>query len=145
MEFRPVDWVDVTPFLATMSQPTVLIRRTPAPGGPKPWAGSTQVGSPDKFWVPTGDLLGAEVPAFALTATGDMVRVPMAAYKTTHASLPALFGLGVQIGMAAVSHLRHHTRDAPAAVHLVIGHQCTDLRPAEDAFRCYIGIAVLVK
>lgn len=141
MIFAPVQWVDVTPFLLNREQPTVLIRRQPVHDGAKAWAGQSQVGSISSFWVPTSGLLGEEPAVFAPATGGDAVRVPMFAYKTQHLALPDLFGLGVQIGMAALSDLRHHTRDEPRAVQLVIGHQCTDLRPAEEAFRCYIGIA----
>lgn len=141
MEFFPVQWVDVTPFLLSQQQPVVLIRREPVHSGPKAWAGGSQVGSTNKFWVPTSGLFGTEPAQFAVTQAGEAARVPMFAYKTGHFALPDLFGLGVQIGMAALADLRHHTRDNPVAVHLVIGHQCTDLRPAEEAFRCYIGIA----
>lgn len=141
MDFR-VQWVDVTPFLLSREQPVALIRREPVHVGEKAWAGQSQVGSTDQFWVPRSDLLADAVAEFSPSCVGDAVRVPMFAYKTSELALAELFGLGVQIGMAAVVHLRHHTQDTPRRVHLVIGHQVTDLRPAENAFRAYIGIAV---
>lgn len=145
MLFLPVHWVDVTPFLLNQTQPVVLVRRQPVHDGAKAWAGSSQIGSISSFWVPTTGLLGEEPAVFSPTTGGDAVRVPMFAYKTQHLALPDLFGLGVQIGMAAMADLRQHTRDEPRAVQLVIGHQCTDLRPAEEAFRVYIGIALQMR
>lgn len=142
MQLAPVQWFDVTPFVVSGDQPTVHLRREPVNDGSKPWAGTTQRGSDSEYWVATGGFFGGEPAEFSLTRTGETVRVPMFAYKTQHMALPALFGLGVQIGLAAVADLLHHTRDQPKVAHLVIGHQCTDLRPAEEAFRCYIGIAL---
>lgn len=142
MQFAPPQWFDVTPFVVSQSQPTVHLRREPANDGSKPWAGSTQLGSISEYWVATGGLMGEQPAEFSLTRTGETVRVPMFAYRTGHLAMPALFGLGVQIGLAAIADLRHHTRDEPKVAHLVIGHQCTDLRPAEEAYRCYIGIAL---
>lgn len=140
-----VQWVDVTPFLLTKEQPVVLVRRELAHGGQKAWAGASQIGTPGEFWVPTTGLLGPDPAEFSVSTIGDAVRVPMNAYKTAHYALPDLFGLGVQIGMAAVIDLRNHTMDVPKAVRLVIGHQCTVMRPAEESFRCYIGISLQTK
>jgi hypothetical protein len=145
VQFKEVQWVDVTPFLLNEQQPVVMFRREKAHDGAKAWAGPSQVGTLGEFWVPTTDLLGGEKVEFWKTTTGEMVRVPMLAYRTTHLALPAVFSLGLQIGMAAVAQLRQYTSDPPLLAQLVVGHQCTDLRPAADAYRCYIGIALQTK
>ena len=144
-----VKWVDVTPHLLARQQPVIseavltgLIRRDQVHQGPKAWAGPSQVGTVGDYWVVKSPLLGDEPAEFAPSLFGEAVAVPMFAYKTSQLALADLFGLGVQIGMAAIADLRNHTRDEPKVVHLVLGHECTDLRPAEEALRAYVGIAV---
>lgn len=131
MEFR-VNWVDVTRHLLAQEQPVLdgeainTIKR---------------LGGPGEFWVP-GVLLGAEPEPYTVVRVGEALRVPMYAYRTLAVAPAALFALGVQIGLAALHGLRQHTQDLPKTVHLVLGHECTDLRPAAAAYRAYVGIAL---
>ena len=143
MIFEP-HWVDVTPFLLKREQPVFILPRESAHSEPKAWAGASKVGTVGEFWVPHGDLLGGEA-VFAPTTAGEAVRIPVWAYQTVRRTLPDIFGLGLQIGMAAIAEMRKYTRDEPRRVHLVLGHECTDLLPAAESFRCYIGIAVRTK
>ncbi len=134
-------WIDVTASLLARVQPVFTLPREKAHEGDKAWAGQSQVGTMGEFWVPIGQLLGEDEVEFSLTTIGDAVRVPMHAYKVQR-SLPVLFAFGVQIGMAAIVELRKHSQRQPTTVHLVIGHECTDLAPVEDSFQCYIGVAL---
>lgn len=138
-----VKWADLTQNHLSGVQPVYMLRRERAHQEQKAWAGKSEVASIGEFWVPQEAVLALpETHAFAVTKVGDCVRIPLFAYKTGHLSLASLFGLGVQIGMAALAELRNYTSDAAKSVVLILGHEVTDLRPAEDAFRCYVGIAV---
>jgi len=130
MTFLPTQWVDVNPFLLKEIQPVVTLPRNP--------------NEQQAVYVPVTSLLVEGPTEYAFTQIGSFVRVPIVAYKTTHLALPDIFGLGVQLGIAAVDKLRTQHDKTPKNVQLVIGHQCTDLRPGEEAFRCYIGIALFV-
>lgn len=139
-----LSWIDVTPYLASGRQPFFPLPRDKAHGGAKAWAGGTQIGTVGEFWVLQGDPLAGDAP-FAVVRSGDVVVVPVLAYRTAFRALPALFGLGLQIGLAAATQLRNHTRDVPKSACLVLGHDCTDLTPEADAFRCYVGLAFRTK
>ncbi len=138
-------WVDVTPFLLQQVQPVALLRREQAHDGPKAWAGQSQVGTVGDYWVFQGNVVDGDQLSVSPVRGGEGVRIPMWAYRTTHRAMPAILGLGVQIGLAALERLREHTPVLPRAAYLVIGHECTDLMPAAEAFRCYIGIALRTK
>lgn len=115
-------WYDVAPFLAGTDAPHVML----------PFDASFT------YLVPVSPVLLPEVSC-APVSVGDALRVPMYAYRTPTRSIAAVFGLGTQIGMAALAAVLHYRRDPPAAVDLVLGHECTDLG---DCFRCYAGVAV---
>lgn len=138
-------WFNVTPNLLAQQQPIidVFVEREKNHAGPRAWSGGSQIARTGEFWVPVSGLLEAEI-TWSLCRGGDAVRVPVHAYKTDRA-YAAIWGLGVQLGMTALDGLRHKTQDRPLEVTLVIGHECTDLSPAEDAFRCYIGVAIRTK
>jgi hypothetical protein len=137
-------WVDVTRFILERHQPVAIVKREPIHTGPRAWAGGSQVGSTSEFWVPITSLLEPDVK-FSHTVIGDAVRVPMHAYHTQYRLLPSIFALGIQIGMATIIEMAKHTGYEAKHVKLVLGQECTDLSPTEEAYRCYIGIAVQVK
>jgi hypothetical protein len=122
-----VHWLNVVPYLDKKEQPVVLLPR------------ETGV-----YWTVQGNATDGTAK-YAKTEIGDFVRVPVWAYQTNVAALSALFGLGTQIGMSALQGLRGVTSDIPMLVHLVIGSDCTDLRPELEAFRAYVGITFRVK
>jgi hypothetical protein len=72
---------------------------------------------------------------------GDLVRVPMWAFKTVSRGTAAVWGLGVQAGIAAALSLRRQTSEKPDRVILYLSDQNTDLFP-ENAERCYLGLAI---
>ena len=141
-KFDDVKWIDILPYLLKKEQPVYILPRPKAHGHPKAWAGSSEVAHVGDFWVPQGPILGAQ--EWNVTRIGEVVRVPVFAYKVNRA-LASIWGLGLQIGMAAIADLRHHTNDVPQSVTLVLGNDCTDLAPAENSFRCYAGIAIRTK
>lgn len=139
-------WVDVRPFLAQGVQPVALVERPllhgqSAKGGV---FGIAEVAREGTFWVPNADPVTTD-GNWAETHTGNHVRVPILAYRTGDRALAAIWGLGVQLGLAALASLRHRTDAPPVGCHLFIGHECTDLAPAASAFRCYVGLAIRVK
>lgn len=143
MQFMPVVWVDVEEYVKQRQQPVYMLKRSRVHEEPKAWTGQTQVGTIGTFAVPVSDFLSEDVQ-FSVTKTGDLVRIPMFAYKTLYSNPAAIFCLGIQLGLAVLSQLRRKIPNEPTEVHLVIGHQCTDLRPIEDAARCYVGVAFLM-
>lgn len=143
MDFK-IEWVDVRPYLHSGQQPVFMLPRE-THGTTKQTYGfnAAEVAKLGEHWVPQGSVDG-EVP-WGVTRAGDMVRIPLWGYKTTSRSFAEIWGMGLRIGMAALSQLRQYTNDVPKAAVLVLGHDVTDLAPLEDAFRCYVGVAVQTK
>jgi hypothetical protein len=141
MEFEVV-WMDVRPNLLSGEPPAHMQARPLAHGDKAKVPGwrVAEVARVGEFWVPQGPLFPAV--EWTVSKAGDFVRVPVFAYKTSFPSLAHIFGLGVQVGLAALADLRNRTGDVPIGVLLVLGHECTDLRPAEERFRCYVGLSV---
>lgn len=138
MQFQ-VNWVDISKYLASMTQPVIdvdaaaLISRDQSGG------------SVGEFWTPIDPLLTDEPTRYAVTRAGEVVRIPMQAYKTKFMALSDLFGLGVQLGMSAIAGLRNYESNLPRTSYLIIGRDVTDLRPTEDSFRVYIGMSFKTK
>lgn len=139
-----VEWIDVRAFLQIREQPVYMIKRPLAHGdNPKGNVFNVaEIAKVGEHWVPQADVFNDAQWSF--TKAGDMVRVPIVAYKVDR-TLASILGLGLQIGLAAVADLRNYTSDVPHTVILVIGHECTDLAPAENLFRCYVGLALQTK
>jgi hypothetical protein len=121
IEFNPI-WVDVTQHLASGEQPLILLPRDKS----------------STFYTLTSGAF--EEPKWSMCRTGDFVRVPMHAYRTASHARGAVFGLGVQLGILAES-LRHAHGIVATLANVLLGSQCTDLRPNFDAYRCYLGIS----
>lgn len=89
---------------------------------------------------------GDESVRWGLVRVGAEYVIPMYGYKTLEASPAAIWGLGVQLGITALAAAQaKFDRINPIEAVLVLGDQYTDLRPAESAFRCYLGVAFRVK
>lgn len=141
-----IQWVDVRPYLAVGQQPVFLLERPLLHGNSAKAGvfGIAEVARSGTFWVPEDDPIQAD-GRWAVTKTGTHVRVPILAYCTKERALASIWGLGVQLGLASLASLRQHTSDAPTELHMILGHECTDLSPAGlSAFRCYVGLAVRV-
>lgn len=137
-------WLEVAPFVLAGQRPIALLPRAKAHAGSKPWAGATQIGSLSEFWVPKSSPLEPDIE-FSHTRSGDLIHVPLFAYRTVHRLLPSILALGVQVGMAVIAEMRKHTADPAKHVILVLGTECTDLSPAFECYRCYVGVAVQTK
>lgn len=143
-----VRWIDVEAGLLTGIQPTFMLRRGD--------------GLPDSsedhrsYWVPQRDLLGdfssspRDGPAVAsgghdwsVCRSGEFVRVPLFAYRTVHHSKPGVLCLGAELGMRALAAFG--TRGTVCECILVVGSECTDLRPKLDACRCYMTVVYVVQ
>jgi len=104
----------------------------------KPWSPGTSSGGDGDCWVPTGSPLDPQVE-FSVVRAGDFVRVPINAYAVPQRSMAALFGLGMQIGLAAVERLRKHIRGPIKEATLVLANDVSDLG---TGFRCYAGVVL---
>ncbi|MCI0420753.1 MAG: hypothetical protein L0312_16255 [Acidobacteria bacterium] len=127
-----IRWIDVTPNLTSGQQPVFMLER--------PYlhdSGKVRTGT---FWVPQASL---EDPStqWSVTESGDFVRVPVMAYRTRERAMSLILGTGLQLGIAAIMSLRHHTQDEPISAVLLLGHEVSDL-PDKNAFRVYVGLAL---
>lgn len=139
-------WVDVRPYLAQGVQPVFMLERPllhghAAKGGV---FGVAEVARTGTYWVPEDDPLTTD-GHWAVTKAGAHVRVPVLAYRTPERALASIWGLGVQLGAAAVASLARRTPARVLAAHLILGHECSDLTPHASAFRCYVGLAIQVE
>lgn len=144
MEFN-VKWLDLSNLIAAQTMPVGLLKRKRNHAGDKPWSGTTEIAFVGEYWTLDAPLFGAQPPGMSVTIIGEVVRIPMFAYRTQYRSLASIFGLGLQIGVASVAELRKYTSDVPTTAHLVLGSDCTDLGPGEDGYRCYVGISLQTK
>jgi hypothetical protein len=142
-----IQWVDVRPYLAAGQQPVFLLER-PLLHGNSPRGGIfgiAEVAREGVFWVPNTDPVTTD-GGWTQTLTGAHVRIPVLAYRTQERAIAGIWGLGLQLGFAAMLKLRQRTEDMPESLHIVLGHECTDLASeGVDAFRCYVGIAIRTK
>jgi hypothetical protein len=135
-------WLDLTANLQQGIMPVHLIERPPIHDQGKAWAGSTEIARDGEFYVPQLDCYRLD-PLWVVTKSGTHVRVPVHGYLTRARSLAAIFGVGLEIGLAFMESFRNHSTAAVQEVHLVLGNDCTDLAlEGRDAFRCYVGLAI---
>jgi hypothetical protein len=97
----------------------------------------------DKWIVPAKPLrFDGEAPEFTLVETGDLVRVPLFAYRTTDKQLHTLAGFTMELGVRAVLA----TPMKPARMHLVLGNPVLDLASQNiEAYRVHLGLAFLIR
>lgn len=140
-------WIDPNPSLQTGVRPIFGFRRDLCHGNKSSGGlfNTAKVAGTAEHWIPQTSVLVDPVQ-WVVCKSGDVVLVPVSAYRSTTRFAPSLFAAGLEIGIAAVTKLRQHTNDVPLAVHLVLGNPCTDLGPTGvDAYRCYVGIAIQTK
>lgn len=140
-----VRYLDVTPNLLTGNMPVYLLERPKIHDEPKAWAGPSEVARRGRYYVPQLSVFEAD-PQWCLTRLGDVVRIPVHAYRTATRALTAIFGLGQQIALAAMQSFLSNVQDERiVGVVQILGHDCTDLvSQGVDAFRCYVGIGFQV-
>lgn len=144
MKFH-LHWLDVSVNLAAGLQPVFMVERPLAHGEDRRGGvfAAAEVGRLGDFWVPKSPVVGVDEVSWAVTRHGELVRVPVTAYRTPTRAASSILATGLELGFAALAALTAtQTKAVPTDVHLVIGHECTDLQP-EDAFRCYVGIAIV--
>ena len=137
-------WIDVNPNLTIGQQPVFLLER-PLAHGNKPKGGlfaNSEIARVGHFWVPDSDVQ-VEPVQWALTTSGDHVRIPVVAYRSQNAVEAVMFWSGIQIGLQAADSLRRKTPKEIIRAIMVMGHQCHDL--GEQGIRGYLGIAFQVK
>jgi hypothetical protein len=143
-----VRWIDVAPYLASGQQPVCMLARPPLHGDrPKSSVfNAAEVARIGKYWVPNGSVFDetTRIKGWHFVTDGEYVHVPVVAYDVVRA-LSGLFAFGIEVGMAALYYLRELTMERPLEVTLYIGHDCTDLAPQKDVYRCYVGIAIRVQ
>ena len=131
-------WVDVNPFLLRQEQPVIVLERPKAHDMAKAWAGNSEIARMGEFFVPTSSLL-AEHVVWSRTKTGEFVRVPVHAYKTTTPDISALFGLAIELGVRAAALLPDRAQGAT----LVLGHEIHTL--PDGTYRGYAGFSFRAK
>lgn len=135
-------WLDVRAYLHSGQQPRYLIKREPSQGSVQ------HRGSMGTYWVPANPLFG-DNPGWTVCSSGEMVLVPISGYVTVSHSIAEVFGMGVQIGLAAVASLRSQTPDPVIEAVLALGHECSSLTDLSaelpKQFQCYVGIALRTK
>ncbi len=139
-------WIDVRQHLASGQQPVFLLERPLLHGQSSKGGvfGIAEVARVGDYWVPEDDPITGD-GKWAVCRSGTHVRVPILAYRTQERALASIWGLGVQLGLAALASIRQHTSDPPTELHMILGHECSDLAPQFSAFRCYVGIAIRTK
>lgn len=138
-----VIWIDPVPNLLAQQQPVQMIERELL-HGTKPKANlfnTSEVARVGNYWVPQNSVT-QEGTLWTVAKEGQYVRVPVMAYKTVSRSAAHIFATGLTVGLAAFMSLQAHTNERPVRIYLVLGNICSDLHPQEDAFRCYVGIAI---
>lgn len=148
LEFTPI-WYDLAK-LAPGDEPVVMLER-PLLHGDDPRSGTfaaAEVARTGTYWVPQLPVVGRppEVrPDWKMTRTGPVVRVPLHWYTVPRA-LSYIWGLGVQVGLAAAAELRGFEARPPRRAVLVLGTDCVDMTPlaGKAEFRCLVGLALVV-
>lgn len=135
-----VVWMDVTEHLRRGEQPVYLVERPKAHEEPKAWAGTSEIARVGEFWTlqalkPDGSI------ELSKCVMGDLVRIPINGFLTGERALAAVWGLGLQVGLATIAELRKHTSDVPSELKLVLGHEVHDMNP-QPAYRCYAGVCL---
>lgn len=146
-----VKWIDVNDHLRQGIQPVFILKRSKMHDNPKAWAGPSKVGL-GQYWVAQEPAQGIQtvrteedaVIGLSRVSGGEVVRIPVLAFRTRERAQSAILAVGLEIGMAAVCELRNHVPDTPFEATLVLGNECHDLYP-EPAFRCYVGLALRTK
>lgn len=136
-------WLDVSENLARREQPVAVLRRKllhgeRANGGV---FANAQVARVGRFWVPVTPLTGDAPAEWSLTDAGDLVRVPISAYRTQNASEASVFACGLSVGLRAMQQFYEKTGEPARQLHMYLGHQCDPL-PGHEAYRCYVGLAI---
>jgi hypothetical protein len=114
-------------FLAAGVQPEVVFDKKPG----------------DTWVVPSRPIrFDGQPPEFTLIDKGDLVRIPLFAYRTANKELHTLAGFAMELGVRAVLA----AVNKPQRMHLVLGSPVLDLTgEGSEAYRIHLGLAFLVR
>lgn len=134
-------WFDVAPYRDGSVAPQFTIER-PLPSGRSANAAGMfaagEVSRLGEFWVPTLSIYSAR-QEWSVTKSGQYVRVPILAYRTKGRTLPHILATGLSLGLEVLRTAEFDTSRI-GEITIVLGNECTDLA-ADEAFRCYVGMA----
>lgn len=140
-----VKWFDLAAYTNGTVQPVVMHERPIAHDGTKPWAGTTEIGRVGKYWVPQTCPLPADNDLrrvqWTFCHSGDVVRIPVWAFRTVARGDAAVWGLALQVGTTLMVSLQQITREEPTEIVLFLGDKTVDLYP-DNAVRCFAGFAI---
>ena len=138
-----VDWVDEAEFLrgrdTRMIERAAVRHEDDGPSGTH-----VPVAKEGRFWIPQVSLLDPacrEASNWALTQSGDLLRIPVVSYLTMEPSAAHVFGLGAQLGMTAAAAVTKLFQETPTAAVLVMSKQVR-ASDTEGRYRCYLGLAL---
>lgn len=139
-----VHWLDVNPFLTQHRQPMFALRRELAHGSEAKGGlfNVAEVARSGTYYVPTSDLNKEQIE-FSLVKSGEYVRIPIHAYRTTERALATILGTAIQLGISARDGLARQYQVEVEHTVLVLGHEVHDL--LQNGFRCYAGLAFKIK
>lgn len=141
-----VHWINVNPYLERKEQPVFMLQRPLLHGDTKSGGvfNIAEVARVGTYYTPTSAINEAE-PKFSLTKSGDLVRIPVFAYRTQIRALSSILGVAMQLGISATYRLQQIVRgDEIESVTMILGHECHEL-PEPDGFRCYAGLSFKMK
>jgi len=134
MKFRNIRWVDVAhQDYNTGYRVSDVMPRDTAVNGAK-------IG---RWWVPWSPIMGVELK-WTLTKTGDVVMIPIHAYCIREASTAKLWALGLQLGLMAAEKFLSEKKEVIYDVQLSVGKSIPKSDKYDDAWSCFVGIALLV-
>lgn len=115
---------DITPYLGTERGPELMF-----PRDNETWMA--------RIFPPGADTRG--LPEWSLTQEGDLVRVPLLPYRIESRNPPDVF-----LGMACIMQAVIAGMPKGLRALLIVGDPVEDLSPEHEAFRVWLGVAVLV-
>lgn len=136
-----VHWIDVSQNLLTGVQPVFHVQRPlrhgDSPNG-DPAFSAAKVARTGNFWTPKTSVVTPDT-LWTLTREGEIVVVPVIAYRTQFYGAAGILQTGLHLGAELMRRYRQQTTEEPKVLHIVLGNDCT---PLADAFRCYAGFTI---
>lgn len=139
-------WKDLAPFMQQSEAPAYFLERPLLHGDDKKGGvfNQAEVVRVGEFWVPNKHVIDPSC-TWAVTKLGDAVRIPVLGYQTQNLTEAAVLATGMHVAIAAYMGVMRAQQVLPLATYIVLGHQCVDLRPSVEAYRCCVGVCFRVK
>jgi len=136
-----LNFIDVSENLIKREQPSYLVRR-PVVGDPNATRISTDLARTGVFWVPQSALVHGGDANWSKTSSGELVRVPIHAYRVPFVEQAGIAAVGTEIGMRAMADLVITKRVIEIKeVRLIVGQDVTKL-PDDTGYRIYMGMTI---